>query len=74
LTLKRSLSDAEWDALTKKLFIAWEETGVRVTQLEASADHVRKRVNRPSTRESTDALLGKQPRSGPRHIKGPTDS
>ena len=33
---------------TKELFIAWEETGIRITHLRVSANHVRKRVDRPS--------------------------
>ena len=74
LNLDHRLSDAEWDALTRELFIAWEETGIRKTHLLVSAHNVRKRVDRPSAVESTRAALYGELRSGPRRVGGPTDS
>jgi hypothetical protein len=70
-TLRHSLSDAQWDALTKDLFIAWEETGILKSQLEASTQELREQVRQPTAGETTRAVLDQ--RSIPRRVDGPVD-
>jgi hypothetical protein len=53
-------------ALTKELFIAWEETGIRITHLRVNA--LRQRVDRPSEGERTRAILDEQPSSHLRRV------
>jgi hypothetical protein len=80
-TLRRSLSDAEWDALTSKVFIAWEQTGILEGQLRAQtvrdtidqlrAQTVRDTIGQRSVRAATLAALHEQPRSSPRRVEQP---